>query len=71
MLSVSIIGFYIAAEPRDCNQDQSFAVPGNLETPGWKKPLSLPWRSAACMPQAGTGWAGIAVSFEGKGCPEL
>ena len=55
MLSVSIIGFYIAAEPRDCNQDQSLAVPGNLETPGWKKPPSLPWRPAACMPRAGRG----------------
>lgn len=70
MLNVSIIGFYIAAEPGDCNQDQSLSVPGNLGTPGWKKPLSLPRPPAACVPPAGRGWAGAALSFKGTGCPE-
>lgn len=69
MPSVSIIGFYVAAEPGNCSQDQSRAVPGDSETPGWKQPLPLPWRPAARVPRAGRG--GWSRSAAGKGCPEL
>lgn len=63
--------FYIAAEPRDCNQDQGLTVRGDLEAPGRRGPRSLPDRFPVHTLQAGWSWAVITIEFTDKELPKV
>lgn len=73
MLRVGIIFFffYIAAEPRDCNQDQSLTVQGSLEAPGRKGPRSLLEPFPVHTLRAGWSWAVSTTKFRRKELPRV